>query len=302
MPATLLSIPPSSRFPWHAHPPQRGPATNRVALGATALLALLLMLVRPVAAADFGNGEPTTSRFVLGAALMSAPEYSGSDTQALKLRPLWAYQYGRLRISTSRAGALMGFGTDTPTAGASVELLQTDRFKFSAGLRIDSGRQASDSSALAGLPDIRRTLRGRVGASYRLDSHWSVGTGLSSDLLGRDGGALAGVDLGYRDRLTEHTEWSAGFGITTADAQYMRTYYGITSDASARSGLTAFRPGAGLRDVHTGIGLTTALDKHWIVFGNVGASKLQGDAAASPLTKSQSSIGGSIGIAYRCCN
>lgn len=264
--------------------------------------AALLLLAQPAAAAGFFNGDYIPSRFVLGGALISAPEYSGSDTQALKLRPLWAAQFGRLRISTSRAGALMGFGTDAPTAGASMELLQTGRFKVSAGLRIDSGRQASDSSDLVGLPDIRRTLRGRLGASYRLDSHWSVGTGMSSDLLGRDGGALAGLDFGYRDRLTEHTEWSAGVGVTAADAQYMRTDYGITPEASARSGLSSFRPGAGIRDAHAGIGLTTALDKHWIVFGNVGVSQLQGDAAASPLTKSQSSVGGSIGVAYRCCS
>lgn len=240
-------------------------------------------------------------RFLIGAALSSAPDYAGSDRTAIKPSPLWAWQYGRYRISTGRAAALLGFGADPPGPGASAELLSSGNLKFGAALRIDGGRGASDSPHLAGLPELRRTLRGRFYASYAAGPHWSLGASLSQDLLGRQGGALAAADLGYRAPAGVHSEWSAGVGLSFADRRYMQSYFGVTEAAARTSGLVAFNPGAGIRDLHAGIGWTTALTPRWIAFAGAGISALQGDAAASPLTHARSSTTASMAIAYRCC-
>lgn len=247
--------------------------------------------------------EPTApqSRYVLGMALTSATEYAGSDRRVLKLQPLWAYQYGRFRISTSRAGAVLGFGADAPGPGASAELVKTARWRLGAALRLDNGRRSSDSALLAGLPDVRRTLRGRVYASYALTENWGLGGSVAQDLLGRGGGTVGALDIGYRQRLSERTEWSAGMGLSFANAQHMRSYFGVTDGQALLPDRPAFTPGAGLKDFHTGIGLTTALAPRWIAFASASASTLLGDAAASPLTKTATSIGASVGLAYRCC-
>jgi outer membrane scaffolding protein for murein synthesis (MipA/OmpV family) len=245
--------------------------------------------------------ETPKSSYVLGASLSSGPEYDGSDQRVLKLRPLFAYRYGRFMISNSRAGAVLGFAADTPGPGASAELVRTDRWRLGAALRFDSGRNSADSSNLDGLPDIRRTLRGRFYVSYALTDRWNLGASVSQDLLGRQGGATMGLDAGYRVRLTARTEFTAGAGISLADAQNMRTYFGITNDDALRTGRQTYAPAAGIRDFHTGIGITTALSPSWIAFAGIGASTLLGDAASSPLTKDGTSVRTSVGLAYRCC-
>jgi outer membrane protein len=245
--------------------------------------------------------EPTLtrSRFVLGAAFVSSADYPGSDRSEVKLRPLWAYQYGRWRLSSSRASSVLGFATDAVGPGASAELVATKNLHLGAAFRFDSGRKASDSPYLNGLPDVARTLRGRVYASYKLNQKWSIGGNLSQDLLGRGGGALATVDLGHKVWLAPRTELASGIGVNLADRRNMTTYFAISDEHAGRSGLRPFAARAGFREVHMGTGLTTALSPHWIAFGNVGWSRLLADAAGSPLTRRPNNFGASLGIAYR---
>lgn len=253
----------------------------------------------PARADDVVDTTMTQSRFVLGATFLSSAEYPGSDQNQAKLRPLWAYQYGRWRLSSSRASAVLGFATDAPGPGASTELVGTKNWHLGAAFRFDSGRKASDSPYLQGLPDVRRTLRGRIYTSYTIDKQWSIGGNVSQDLLGRGGGALASIDLGHRYWLTPRLEWTSALGITLANKRNMMTYFGISDTQAVQSGLRPFSAGAGLRDVHLGTGLTTALTPHWIAFGNVGVSRLLGDAADSPLTRRANGASASFGLAYR---
>jgi len=248
--------------------------------------------VLPIAAVE-------SARWLFGVSASRAPEYPGSDKTAIKLRPLWAWQYGRLRISTSRASGLLGFGVEARGPGASLEMFSSDRIKFGAALRVDSGRSASDSALLAGLPSVRPTLRGRLYGSYTIDDHWGVGAAVSQDLLGRGGGAAASLELGYHAPLGPRTEWTAGVGATYGNGPYMRTYFGISPESSQLTGIPAYAPSAGLRDLHAGIGLTSLLSDHWIAFAGLGTASLRGQAAASPLTRAKSSPGATAGITYR---
>jgi outer membrane protein len=260
---------------------------------------LLAAMGTPAKADDVLDTSLTPSRFVLGAALISSPEYPGSDRTDTKVRPLWAYQYGRWRLSSSRASAVLGFATDAAGPGASAELVAKKNWHLGAAFRFDSGRKASDSPYLHGLPDVSRTLRGRIYASYTLNPEWTIGGNLSQDLMGRGGGTLASIDLGYRHWITPGIEWTTGIGMTLANQRNMRTYFGISGEQASASGLRPFEAGAGPRDVHFGTGLTTALTPHWIAFGNLGVSRLLSDAAGSPLTHRATSAGATLGIAYR---
>ncbi len=241
----------------------------------------------------------TQPRFVIGATFVSSAAYPGSDQSETKLRPLWAYQYGRWRLSTSRASAVLGFATDAAGPGASAELAASKNWRIGAAFRFDSGRKASDSPYLHGLPDVARTLRGRLHASHTFNQQWSIGGSVSQDLLRRGGGALASIDLGHRYWITPRLEWTSGLGVNLANRRNMATYFGISGAQAIQSGLRPFDAGGGLRDVHVGTGLTTALTPRWIAFGNVGWSRLVGDAAGSPLTRRTDSVGATLGIAYR---
>ena len=267
----------------------------------TAALAGLLAFPLTTHAAEDVESSETTSKYVIGASLSSAPEYPGASKRVLKLRPLWAYQYGRLRISTSRASSVLGFASDAAGPGASAELVSSKTWRVGAALRFDSGRSSSDSADLDGMPDIKKTLRGRFYASWRMAEEWTLNGSLSQDLLGRHGGALASLDLGHHMKLGERTELSSGAGVSFGNARYMDTYFGVPESA-VRADRPAFSPGAGARDVHFGVGVMTALTPRWIAFANVGASRLLQDAAASPLTRQSTGSSAGIGLAYRCCN
>ena len=248
---------------------------------------------------DLPGSAPAKVDYALGVALAYSPTYGGGENYELKPRPVFAVRYGRFRIATSRGSALLGYGAG---AGISADLVESERFRIGASLRGDSGRAADDDPALAGLPEIRRTLRGRVYATYALTSNWGLGLTVSQDLLSRGGGATASTDLSYVYRLTPKTEWRASAGLGLGNSQYMRTYYGVSGASAAQTSYAAFDPGGGLTDVHASLGITSALSDRWVVFGGLGVSRLQGDAAASPLTRRATGYSGSIGLVYRCCN
>lgn len=246
---------------------------------------------------------PATSarHYALGMAYGWSPTYTGSDRHKSYLRPVLSLQYGRFRISSSRGNAVLNHGFDDRGSGASALLVERERFRLSASLRIDGGRSDSDDPRLQGLPEVRSTLRGRINTGYVLSDHWSVGASLSQDLLGRSGGAQLNTSLRYAFDLTPHTTVGMGVGAAFANATYMRSYFGVPGSAMGSSPLSTFVPGAGLYGVDMGLDVMTALSRRWVVFGSAGVSQLRGDARRSPLTQRATGYGVSLGVAYRCC-
>ncbi len=233
----------------------------------------------------------------LGVSAAYTPSYLGSGNQHVRPRPLWAFQYGRIRISTGGAAAVLGIAQDPRGPGASAELVSSQQFRAGVSLRIDRGRNSSDVEGLEGLPDIAATLRGRAYASYALTPRWTLAGTVSQDLLGRGGGALASADIGYRMPITPRAEWYFGSSFTWADLRYMTSRYGVPPDSP--SGLPAFSPGAGPNGVSVGTGFTWAMSSHWVLFGGASATRLLGYAADSPVTDNNVSASASIGLAYR---
>ncbi|PIF25436.1 outer membrane scaffolding protein for murein synthesis (MipA/OmpV family) [Acidovorax sp. 56] len=244
-----------------------------------------------------------TLNYVLGGIVGSSPDYAGGAGRSYSLRPAWALEYGRFRLSTSRGSALMGHGlAGWSDSGASATLAQSDRFALNASLRIDQGDDGSDSPMRRGLPEVRSTLRARLSAGYALTPRWSVGAGVSQDILGRDGGMLLSTNLGYSFPYSEQTRVSFGVGASFADRQYLRSHFGVpTSAAGSTSPLPAFDPHAGLYSVDAGVDVMVALSRHWVALGGVRVSQLQGDARRSPLTVQPVGYSASVGLAYRCC-
>lgn len=243
--------------------------------------------------------ESQPARYVLGLSLANRPEYDGADTRKTQLRPLWAAQLGRWRLSTSGGSALLGFGREGGGPGASTQLVAGDRWRVGVALRLDGGRKSDDASTTRGLPDVPRTLRARLYANYRLAPDLDLGGTLSQDLLGHRGGLTAGLDLGWRFYRSETLEWTSGVGVSAANAQNLRSYFGVPDAAAAASGKPAYVPGAGLRDVHAGVGFTRPVGAHWFVFGSAGASRLLGPAADSPLVLKRGGASVALGVAWR---
>lgn len=266
---------------------------------------LLLPLAASAQTAPPATADPTEPvagnglSYALGLAVIDAPTYAGGAGRELKLRPLWSVRYGRFRISGARSSGLLGSPTIEKHSGASADLIDSDRWKLNLGLRFDNGRQPGDDPALAGLPEIRSTLRGRLSGGLNLGGGFSTSLAYSADLLGRDGGGQVGWGLGHGWAPWPGAKASVGVGATWADQRHMQTYFGIAPDVALRTGRTAYTAGAGLLDVNAAALLQMPLGSRWTLMGGLTLSQLQGDAAASPLTRKTSNATASLALAWR---
>ncbi len=97
--------------------------------------------------------------------------------------------------------------------------------------------------------------------------------------------------------------------LTYANDKYMQTYFGVTPLEATASGLAAFKPGAGIKDVSSGLMIGYQFNKRWGIVANGNYSYLVGDAAKSPIVKgrltgvtgegSRSQFVGGVGILFR---
>lgn len=74
-----------------------------------------------------------------------------------------------------------------------------------------------------------------------------------------------------------------------ADAAYARTYFGVTDAAALASGLAAYRPDGGIKDVGATVGLRYAITDRWALVAEAGYRRLLGDFADSPIVQSEGS-------------
>lgn len=237
--------------------------------------------------------------YVLGLRAAYQPEFMGARDYRTSARPIISLQWGKWRLSSSGASAVMGFGREVQGSGASTDLLSRDRIKVSLSLRFDSGRDSKDSPRLAGLPDVRKTLRAQLSTRYNLTDDLNVGLSWSADLLGRGGGSVAGLGLGYRIYRDTQTEWTAGGGVGWGSRRYQQAYFGVAPEVAPQTLYAAYQPGSGLRDAYLGLGWTYAITHHWIAFSSASVGRLLGPSADSPLVERRSAGQVAIGLAYR---
>lgn len=274
---------------------------------ALALLPCLLLwagqagAVRLESVDDAEPGDPGVGDYLLGTMLSTSGNHVGEPGQGFSLRPLWSLQWRNWRLTTTRASALWRLGRDGVDPGVSTVLVDQNRFRLSASLQLDDGRRSGDDSYLAGLPDVQRTLRGRVAARYTLTPRWTAGLTLGSDLRNRDGAATLTPSVKYRLPSESGTLWELSLSTSLGNRDHLQTFYGISPAAAAASGRAPYQPGAGLYAWQLGLDVSHPVSARWVVFGGLGLSSLVGDARRSPLVSRATTWGASLGVAYRCC-
>lgn len=265
-----------------------------------ALCTVCLGAVSGVAGAADGVSLQASRDWLAGGALVSSQGHLGQGGRAWQLDPVWAFQLGRFRLASGRAGSLLSVGREPVDTGLSTVLATKGNWRLSTTLRIRDGREADDSDPLLrGVPGTRTTLLGRLNASRPVGRRWTASASATQDLLDRGAGLSLGFGVGYRYPLSASTYWDASAGLGWSSATARRTGFGISPDAAVASGRTAYVPGAGWDSASLGWSLTSALSEHWVVWGGVGVSQLQGAVARSPLVGHRTVVGASIGLAYR---
>lgn len=228
----------------------------------------------------------------LGAGVRTRPAYDGSAAHESELIPSVRY-FGKPWFARTTQGMLEG--------GARIEV--THDLHLGAQVAYEVGRKSSEAVFLASrnVPDID------PGASAGIHAEWDHHLGPApTTLLARarqfvdtDRGAQA--DLRYTVGVFGMGGVSAAlfFQGTWASAKSNQSYYGVTPDVAASTGLPAYAPGGGLLYTTGGLLYGIDLGKTWMIIGNLEARRLQGAAARSPLVEQPTSRYASASLAYR---
>ncbi len=233
----------------------------------------------------------------IGLQWSNAPRYQGSNLRENSLQPGIYLRWGRFWVAT--AGNFVTRQDGEVLRGVGAELVQRDDLRVRLGLRLDPGRKTRDSPELAELDDIRPTVRARLSATWRFKPDWQLGTGWSTDVLGRQGGSLVDLSISHSIRLSQRTHWSLGSSLSWADERYMLARFGISPAAAARTGRPAYEPGGGWRDAALNTELRTDIDRRWSVWAGASVSRLLRPALASPLTLKPTQVATGAGFAWR---
>jgi MipA family protein len=252
--------------------------------------------VAPVAAAA---SAPAASKFegALGLVLSYKPAFSGSSDRQISPQLAGFVRYGRFTLSG--AGGFTTRRQDDVERGLDAELLRRDRVRVNLALRYDQGRSESDSDQLRGMGNIKATVRSRLGLRWEPAPFWSLSLATSLDALGNGGGYTVETGVSRSFVVDARQRVSISAGLTGAGDRYLQTWYGVTEEQSARSGYPVFKPSEGLRDVHAGASWRIEVNPQWAGFASIGATRLLGAAADSPLTRQPNSYSISAGIARR---
>jgi outer membrane scaffolding protein for murein synthesis (MipA/OmpV family) len=100
-----------------------------------------------------------------------------------------------------------------------------------------------------------------------------------------DYGTTVTADLSKMYFINQRFMTMASVGSTWADADHMKTYFGVSSVQSARSGYRRYEAKSGFKSVGFNIGAFYSVTENIDMMFMVMADQLVGDAADSPLTK-----------------
>lgn len=229
---------------------------------------------------------PGVTNIRVGLGPVVAPAYEGSDDYKIKAAPLISFRYRDLvRVDNNRIRVNV-FGSES--------LFGSSNFNAGPLLRIDSGRDESDSPDLAGLGDVGISVELGLFASYTAGPV-RTRLRLRHDVIGGHSGMEIIGDLGvaiYRsDRLTV----SGTLSSTWSDGSYMDSFFSVNAAQALASGLPAFAATSGVKDVSLAFASNYRVSDQWALVGNVGYSKLLGDAKTSPIVAIQGSSSQFVG-------
>jgi len=267
------------------------------AIAATALQLATL----PAAHADEGvpptvtetEGRPTGNwNVTLGVVTVDSEKFPGSSSRTLHVYPLGEIVY-QDRF----------FFKGDPIPGATIRglgayLFKNEHWAITASLAPDfTERREQDDVRLRGLGNVAVTMRAALAASYSRD-WWRITGAVTQDLSkNKKEGVKGGFDFVGTWHATERLTFDAGPGVTIANGENTRTFFGVTPLQSARSGYAVYDPSGGVQNIRFSVGMNYRISSSWFAGAFASESKLQGDAANSPFIekKQEFSIGAYIG-------
>ena len=252
-------------------------------------IALMLGIALPVQAQSDAKSDQTKPNEDHFSITFGALYSTTSLTGGISTRPEWSplldvsYQSGGFFASTSR--------------GVGYDFVQTKALTVGAGLAFLPRRKAAGNSRLRGMGDVAASPTVVLSAAWNPLDFISVSATLTTATQRANGSFLTlGTSLG----LPIYGKLYGTVDLTAelADRNYAQTYYGVTAAQSVRSGHRELRLKAGLISTSVSVGLNYELTNEWSLGASVGATRLQGDAAKSPIISKRTEPNASLFASY----
>lgn len=247
-------------------------ASSARAIAQSPTIELLDPSYRADAAIDRETREPGAPRLrvAVGAGFGITPRFEGSEHYRARILPAVHLAYGPV---------FFGIG------GLGLNLYRDSRWRFGANLSL-GGRKESQDPRLQGLGDVERTVLAGLFAVYSSRGVLARAH-VATDIGGKGQGSVARLDAFGRLAAGERFTLFAGPGLTWADRRHMQTFFGVTADQAARSGFPEFTANAGVDSLRLSAGAAYRAAPRWRILGIYSLSRLQGDAAASPIIETR---------------
>lgn len=229
---------------------------------------------------------PGVTNIRVGLGPVITPAYEGSDDYKIKAAPLISFRYRDLVQVDNNNIRVNLFGRDT--------LFRSERFKAGPLLKLDFGRDETDSPDLFGLGDVGTSLELGVFASYTVGPT-RARVRIQHDVISGHSGMRVIGDLGVAIYRSDKVAVTGTLSSTWTDSSYNEAFFGVTAAQALASGLTAFTATSGLKDVSLAFGGNYTISDSWAIVGNAGFSKLLGDAKNSPIVSVQGSSSQFVG-------
>jgi outer membrane scaffolding protein for murein synthesis (MipA/OmpV family) len=258
------------------------------------------------------NPMPDGSRdMYVGLGLVSAPRYEGAQDRKQRALPVFQVQFSNgffvsgmnagmhlSRRPSLEFGPLLALQPGRSSAGTAGEIGDPVGVRLAPPSLVRLPKQ--DTEPLAGMESIHARLQYGAFLNYYLTPSWRA---TSSLLWGagnaRDGGKL---ELGVQRvamALGPHHRMSLAAGLTLANGNYQRAFFGVSDDEAMSSMYPAYRPGGGLMDASLAARWNWALTPSWLLTSSVKATRLLGSANDSPLVERPTNLTVSTAVAYR---
>jgi len=229
---------------------------------------------------------------IVGPGAIYAPDYEGSADHEFQPFPFIVLNYRDI---------LFVNGSDIGVNLIRAEAIPGVTMSLGPIARYRRDRPENRNEKLRGLGDVGVSIE--TGGFLRLESGglWLQVAGATEVLEGH-GGVVADVQVGAETRLSNRLSANLAVAAAWTDDKYVGSYFGVTPEQSVLSGLPAYTPGSGFKDVGTTLGLSYALSEHWIASAFGGYTRLLGDAADSPLVRlrgKRDQLSGGLFVGYR---
>lgn len=230
--------------------------------------------------------EPPETFLSFGPAVEVTPSYPGARvSRTFALPDIEAQYHAWLYVSGTDLVGVYAYNRNGNKAGLALTYDFTERLR-------------SDAPQLAHLEDVSPTARAKLFIEQRV-AFLALGANVATDVGGHNEGTLAQAYLNLLLPLTARGFLTVGPGVTWADRDYMRAFYGVSAQQSALSGLSQFSARPGICDLHGEVTAGYNLSSRWALALDVVYARLRGDAAASPFTSANAQTTYLASVLYR---